>query len=165
MNDNYLTLNEVAGILGKSKRTIGRYVARGLLTPEKIKNENGILENRFNPKEVNNFRLPERKKAPGTQRPEPGHIGQKTNVIDTTDVIGLLKNELKTKDKEIARLHKKIDKLIDRQRETNILIGTLQSKVLAIEHKPEGHNEPDTGQKGNGIGRKVSNFINRVFGK
>lgn len=162
MIDNKLTLNEVVRILGKSKRTISRYIARGLLTPEKVKNEKGYLESKFDPKEINNFKLPEKKKAPETPKSEPGHTSHKTNGID---VIGLLKDQLKTKEKEIARLHNKIDKLIDRQRETNILLGTLQSKVLRIEHKAEIQDIPDTGHKSNVIGQKISNFINRVFKK
>jgi len=69
---------------------------------------------------------------------------------------------LKTKEKEITRLHKKIDRLIDRQHETNVLIGSLQNKVLKLEHRT---NDQDTGHQESGIGIKIRQFFDRLFGK
>lgn len=44
-----LTLKEVCQGLGKSKRTITRYIKKRILNPERIKNEKGILEYKLDP--------------------------------------------------------------------------------------------------------------------
>jgi predicted site-specific integrase-resolvase len=41
---NEIDLKEACRILGKSKRTITRYIKKGILNPEKVKSEKGILE-------------------------------------------------------------------------------------------------------------------------
>jgi len=161
-NNNKLTLKEVCQELGKSKRTITRYIKKGILNPEKIKNEKGVIENRFDPKEIEKFKLPEKEKATRTAPEGVGHIGQVGHDKDVLDVLSLLKEQLKTKEKEITRLHKKIDRLIDRQHETNVLIGSLQNKVLKLEHKTK---DDDIGQKQGGTGAKIRQFIDRLFGK
>jgi len=56
MTKSDLTLNEVCQELGKSKRTITRYIKKGILNPERAKTENGILEYRFNRSEVDNLK-------------------------------------------------------------------------------------------------------------
>jgi len=38
-----LTLNEVCELLGKSQRTITRYIKKGLLNPEKVKSQKGMI--------------------------------------------------------------------------------------------------------------------------
>ncbi len=162
MTKDYLTISEVAEKLEKSKRTITRYVTKGLLQPEKIKNDQGIIENRFDPYEIEKFTLPEKEKATRTAPEGVGNVGHIGHDQDVLDVISLLKDEMKNKEKEITRLHRKIDRLIDRQHETNVLIGSLQNKVLQLEHRTEGH---DVGQQESGTGTKLRQFINRLFGR
>jgi predicted DNA-binding transcriptional regulator AlpA len=38
-----LTLNEVCELLGKSQRTIIRNIKKGLLNPEKVKSQKGMI--------------------------------------------------------------------------------------------------------------------------
>lgn len=60
--------------------------------------------------------------------------GQGDGIINLLqDTVSLLKDQLTVKDKQIDNLSGKIDQLIERDRETNILIGQLQSKVLMLE--------------------------------
>jgi len=49
----------------------------------------------------------------------------------------LLRNQLKTKDWQIGSLGKKIDNLIERDRETNIILKGLQDKVFMLESPKE----------------------------
>jgi len=56
MQQSYLTFKETCNILGKSKRTITRYIKAGKLKPERIKNEKGILEYRFDQSKVKSFK-------------------------------------------------------------------------------------------------------------
>ena len=43
----YKTLKEASEFLGKSEKTVGRYIKRGILHPDKVKSQNGTLEYRF----------------------------------------------------------------------------------------------------------------------
>jgi len=76
--------------------------------------------------------------------------GQENKIITILkETAGLLRDQLKTKDKQIDDLGNKIDGLIERSRETNILIGQLQSKVFMLEQpkKEQIYDEADkTGQ-------------------
>lgn len=82
--------------------------------------------------------------------------GQDSEVITLLkETTGLLKEQLVKKDEQIKDLGGKIDELIQRDRETNILIGQLQSKVLMLEKPDEpingdteetGHETEQTGQ-------------------
>ncbi|MFW6130292.1 MAG: helix-turn-helix domain-containing protein [Atribacterota bacterium] len=47
MQQSYLTFKETCNILGKSKRTVSRYIKKGLLNPKKVRGQKGI-EYRFN---------------------------------------------------------------------------------------------------------------------
>jgi len=38
-----ISLNEVCQLLSKSKRTITRYIKKGLLNPEKVKSQKGMI--------------------------------------------------------------------------------------------------------------------------
>jgi len=44
---NEISLQEVCQLLGKSKRTISRYIKKGLLNPDKIKTEKGTPRHDF----------------------------------------------------------------------------------------------------------------------
>jgi hypothetical protein len=76
--------------------------------------------------------------------------GQDSEIINLLkETTGLLKGQLVKKDEQIKDLGGKIDQLIERSRETNILIGQLQSKVLMLEKPKEPINkelEEQTGQ-------------------
>jgi predicted site-specific integrase-resolvase len=38
-----LNFNEASQVLGRSKRTITRYIKKGLLNPDKVKTEKGMI--------------------------------------------------------------------------------------------------------------------------
>jgi len=84
---------------------------------------------------------------------QTGQDGEVITLLKETT--GLLKEQLVKKDEQIKDLGGKIDQLIERDRETNILIGQLQSKVLMLEKPKEpingdaeetGHEPDKTGQ-------------------
>jgi hypothetical protein len=179
MSDFNITLFEACEFLNKSKKSISRYIRRGLLHPQKIKSQQRTLEYRFNKEDLEAFKLqdtqdktrqetqdtPDQTSQSGQNEPieatpakikeitdetrpdetsqprqdkarETGQDGEIINLLKETT--GLLKDQLAKKDEQIKDLDGKIDQLIERDRETNILIGQLQSKVLMLEQpKPE----------------------------
>jgi len=73
-------------------------------------------------------------KAEQTSQDKTQETGQNSEIINLLkETTGLLKDQLAKKDGQITDLGRKIDQLIERDRETNILIGQLQSKVLMLE--------------------------------
>jgi len=75
-----------------------------------------------------------------------GQDGEIINLLKETT--GLLKEQLGKKDEQIKDLGGKIDQLIERDRETNILIGQLQSKVLMLEQPKDAINADIVEQTG-----------------
>lgn len=107
-----------------------------------------------------------------TRQDRTRETGQDSEVITLLkETTGLLKEQLTKKDEQIKDLGGKIDQLIERDRETNILIGQLQSKVLMLEKprepingEPEetGHDADQTGQDKpvkKGFIEKVKDFL------
>ncbi|MBI3305696.1 helix-turn-helix domain-containing protein [Candidatus Nomurabacteria bacterium] len=177
MDDFNITLFEACELLNRSKKSISRYIRRGLLHPEKVKSQQGTLEYRFSKADIEAFKAQEAQRADETRQDtadrtdetgQTGHIktgfienkeilsesrqdtpeqtghgrqdtaGQESEVITLLkETTGLLRDQLKTKDEQIKDLGGKIDQLIERDRETNILIGQLQSKVLMLEQPKE----------------------------
>ena len=199
MSDFNITLFEACELLNRSKKSISRYIRRGLLHPEKVKSQQGTLEYRFSKADIEAFKALEALDTDetGHDPDQTGHSGQmrqdifKNNNIKNKEVLdetrqntqdqtrrdrtqetghdapdktrqdsevitllkettGLLKDQLKVKDEQIKDLGGKIDQLIERDRETNILLKGLQDKVLMLE-KPQqtdetGHDPDQTGQ-------------------
>jgi hypothetical protein len=192
MSDYNLTLFEACELLNRSKKSISRYIRRGLLHPQQIKSQQGTLEYRFTKADIEAFKTLEALNAEETRQDETGQPEQtgqsgqtrqdtlkaenikNKEVLDETrqdkpeetrpdrtretgqdnevitllkETAGLLKDQLKVKDEQIKDLGGKIDQLIERDRETNILIGQLQSKVLMLE-KPKEPINGDAEQTG-----------------
>jgi hypothetical protein len=174
MSDYNLTLFEACELLNRSKKSISRYIRRGLLHPQQIKSQQGTLEYRFSKADLEAFKLQETQdktrqetgdtpdetsqsgqteatpikeaeikaitdetrpdKAEQTSQDKTQETGQNSEIINLLkETTGLLKDQLAKKDGQITDLGRKIDQLIERDRETNILIGQLQSKVLMLE--------------------------------
>lgn len=216
MSDFNITLFEACELLNRSKKSISRYIRRGLLHPEKVKSQQGTLEYRFTKADIEAFKALEAQNADETRQDETGQpeqtgqsgqarqdtlkaeniknkevldetrqdkpdetrqdrtreTGQDSEVITLLkETTGLLKEQLTKKDEQIKDLGGKIDQLIERDRETNILIGQLQSKVLMLEKprepingEPEetGHDADQTGQDKpvkKGFIEKVKDFL------
>ena len=134
--DFTISSKEVCELLGISKRSLSRYVKKKLLNPDKVKTEKGI-EHCFNLAEVENLK-------------KPDTIGQMTrqNKIEKKDddTLSLLKDTLKLLQKQLKAKDDQIKNMLERQRETNILMGQLQNKVLMLEDKSKGkkHRTDDT---------------------
>lgn len=105
MTKTDLTLKEVCEILGKSKRTVSRYIKARKLNPEKIKSQKGI-EYRFSQSEIESF-----KKQDTT--------GQMTrqNIFDdkNNDTLSLLNDTMKLLQKQLKAKDTQIKQLLERQ--------------------------------------------------
>lgn len=172
-----ITLFEACKILQKSRKTISRYIKKGLLKPERIKSERGSLEYRFNQADLEGLKPGIDKTGQGKTRPATRRDSEVITLLKETTQT--LRDQLTVKDKQIKSLGNKIDGLIERGRETNILIKGLTNKVLMLEgktDKAETVNEwedkdkdredrPDkTGQKERqGRGQKIKVFFKRLF--
>lgn len=181
MSDYNLTLFEACEYLNRSKKSISRYIRRGLLHPQQIKSQQGTLEYRFSKDDLEAFKAQETQdktrqetgdtpdetsqsgqteatpikeakiqeikeetrpdKAEQTSQDKPQETGHDSEIINLLkETTGLLKEQLVKKDEQIKDLGGKIDELIQRDRETNILIGQLQSKVLMLEQPKDAIN-------------------------
>jgi len=176
-SDYTITFIEACKILKKSKKTISRYIRKGLLKPERIKSQRGTLEYRFKQADLESLKISGTNKLRQDIREDTRQgIRQDNEVItllkETTQV---LKDQLNVKDKQIKSLGNKIDGLIERGRETNILIKGLTNKVFMLEGKKEQDetiNEVEDKDKNRGDrqdkkrqdrGQKVSLFFRRLF--
>ena len=174
-NEYNITYPEACKLLGKSRKTISRYIRKGLLKPERIKSKRGTLEYRFSQADLEGLK-------PGIDKIRKDKTRQ--GIRQDTEVITLLKETTQTlrdqlivKDKQIKSLGNKIDGLIERGRETNILIKGLTNKVLMLEgkkSKAETVNEWENKDKDRGDrqdkkrqdrGQKIKDFIRKLFKK
>ena len=210
MSDYNLTLFEACELLNRSKKSISRYIRRGLLHPQQIKSQQGTLEYRFSKDDLEAFKAQETQdktrqetgdtpdktsqsgqteatpskeaktkeiieetrpdKPEQTSQDKTQETGQNSEIINLLkETTGLLKDQLAKKDEQIKDLGGKIDELIQRDRETNILIGQLQSKVLMLEQPKEAINADIVEQTGQDTPDKTGQdkmakrgFIDRV---
>jgi hypothetical protein len=159
---------EACNLLNKSKRTVSRYIKLGRLKPERIKSRKGTIEYRFKKADLDNFIIPGRQDTIPDKRQAKGQDSDVITLLkDTTQV---LRDQLKVKDEQIKGLGKKIDQLIERSRESNILMGGLQNRLLMLEqgNKDEKRVDKkeatqDTNKTGQGRGQKIKGFFNRLF--
>ena len=138
-----LTFSEACRILKKSKRTVSRYIKNGWLNPEKIESKRGTLEYRFNRANLLKFKKPGR-----TERTE--------QTRQEGDIISFLKDQLKVKDEQI-------NQLIERSRETNILLKGLQNQLLLTEGKKEEGKDREV--RADKKGQGINGFFKRLFNK
>jgi hypothetical protein len=80
------------------------------------------------------------------------------------ETTSILKEQLHKKDEQIKDLGGKIDQLIERDRETNILLRGLQEKILLLD-KPAQTRQDKGKEKDKGLeGKKIANgFFNKFF--
>ena len=69
MSDFNITLFEACELLNRSKKSISRYIRRGLLHPEKVKSQQGTLEYRFSKADIEAFKAQEALNAEQTGHP------------------------------------------------------------------------------------------------
>jgi hypothetical protein len=139
-----LTLLEACKILSKSKRTVSRYIKKGWLKPEKIESKRGTLEYRFKKIDLLKFK-----------RPGPEKTGQRTEQTrPESDIVSFLKSQIQVKDKQI-------NELIERSRETNILLKGLQNQLLLTGDKKEERKDREA--KADKKGQGINGFFKRLF--
>jgi len=211
-SDFNITLFEVCELLNRSKKSISRYIRRGLLHPQEVKSGQGTLEYRFSKDDIEAFKVLETQHTDQT-RPdrthrtrETGHFGEqtghqnsdnkgKTGRPDRTEgtdetgqkpdqtghdsevvsllkeTTGLLKEQIKVKDGQIKDLGGKIDNLIERDKETNYILKSLQDKVFMLEGgKPKteqtGHPEhTQDADEGSVADKQPDNSIDEAIGE
>jgi transcriptional regulator with XRE-family HTH domain len=160
MTKTNLTLKEVCQELGKSKRTITRYIKKGVLNPERAKNENGILEYRFDPSEIEKIKNQDQDTRQTTRQNTKSETKNNDALSLLNDTVKLLQKQLKAKDKQIQQM-------LERQRETNILIGQLQNRVLLLEDKSKGRRSDKIHQTNDTpsvtTGDRIRKFIDQLF--
>jgi len=150
-----LTFTEACKLLKKSRKTISRYIKKGLIKPERIKSQRGTLEYRFNQADLKSLK-------PGIDKTRPETIRQA--IRQDSEVISILKDQLNIKDKQIKSLGNKIDQLIERSREANILINGLTNRVLMLEDKKRPDRPDKTGQTiRQDRGQNIRGFFKRLF--
>lgn len=154
----YLTLEQVSQRLNKSTKTISKYIKQGKLTPERVRSKQGTLKYKFLESDIQAFSTgvdlgdmnPEQNQEPQKgnyqTRKEPTRREEDLNQV--RELTEVLKDQLNRKDEQIKSLSDKIDTLIERDRETNILLGQLQSKVLMLE-TPQERKEDEESQEEN----------------
>ena len=153
--DYNITFIEACQVLKKSRKTITRYIQKGILKPERIKSQRGTLEYRFSQVDLESLKIP------GTDK-----IRQDTRqaIRQDNEVINILRDQLNIKDKQIRSLGRKIDQLIERSRESNILINGLTNRVLMLEDKKR-EDRPDKTEQDirQDRGQKIRGFFKRLF--
>lgn len=154
---NDITFTEACKILKKSKRTVSRYIKKGWLNPEKIKSQKGI-KYYFNLAELESLKKPD----------TTGQMTRQNKLDDkNNDTLSLLKDNMKLLQKQLKAKDKQIANFQDRQRETNILMGQLQNKVLMLEDKSNGK-RPDKNDRTDDTTSQVkwqglNGFFRRLF--
>lgn len=157
MNNDFITIREAIKLTGKADITIRRLIrlmtkqndpeTMQMIRREKI---GGSFTYKINKSYLlKELKITEPEKEEKKEEKIPAKTVKKQQVenLEMTEVlkakneiINLLKNELykntgqlKTKDWQIGSLGKKIDNLIERDRETNIILKSLQDKVFLLE--------------------------------
>jgi len=163
-----ITFFEACKLLKKSRKTISRYIKKGLLKPKQIKSKRGTLEYRFKQADL-------KKLKPGIDKTRQGKT--RPDIRQDSQVINILREQLTVKDEQIKSLGNKIDQLIERSRETNILIKGLTNKVLMLEGKSskaetvnewenkDKDREDRQDKKRQDRGQKIKDFIKKLFKK
>ena len=163
MSDDFITIREATRLTGKADITIRRLIKRLIRqnnpeTTQMIKQEQ--VGEGFIYKISKDYLLKELEISEPVKEPE---LKEKKELADKTaekqqtetpeivrEVIKTLKSQIYIKDKQIDSLGNKIDQLIERDRETNIILKGLQDRVFLLEGAKMSQNrtnEPQEAQK------------------
>ena len=169
-DNNYpLTLFEACEILSKSRRTVGKYIRRGLLNPTIIKSKFGTKEYRFAKNDVQRLKVQlanhgkgkdetgwdgmgrdgieeehetvrKNTEVPPISQPTmpPSHPHQNTE-SHNREFLDHLKGQIQRKDQQIRVLNSSLESMIERNRETNILLRGFQQGLLPFEPTKTGN--------------------------
>jgi len=159
MSDDFITIREATKLTDKPDITIRRLI-RHLLkqnNPEAtqmIKQEQaggGFIYKISKDYLLKELKISEPVKEPELkEKKEIPESREKAGNIETPEmvreVIKTLKSQIYIKDKQIDSLGNKIDNLIERDRETNIILKGLQDRVFMLE-TPKRYDEPQKTEK------------------
>ena len=137
-----LNFNEASQVLGRSKRTITRYIKKKLLNPEKIRTEKGT-EYRFNLAELESLKKPD---TTGQATRQNKNADKNNDTLSVNKIIKILEKQLKVKEREIHELH--------------VLLGKSQETIYMLEDK-SGGKRPDKNNRTDA----TPNAIKRIFGR
>jgi excisionase family DNA binding protein len=147
MTEFNLTLYEACEYLNRSKKTISRLIRKGKIRPKRVKSQQGTLAYRFNKADLDKLKKTlgaeptdetgqdrHAPKTPATALKRRDRADQdikqdKSFTGIFNDIVETLKDQLKAKDRQI-------DQLIERDRETNILLKGLQDRLMLAEKNP-----------------------------
>ena len=159
MSDDFITIREATKLTDKPDITIRRLI-RHLLKQNNPEATQMIKQEHtgggFIYKINKDCLLKELKISEPVKEPEPKEkkeipkSREKAGNIETPEmvreVIKTLKSQIYIKDKQIDSLGNKIDNLIERDRETNIILKGLQDRVFMLE-TPKRYDEPQKTEK------------------
>lgn len=134
--DHKLSLDEVCQKLGKSRKTIARYIKSGLLHPESVKSERGTLEYRFTEADIKTFQMGQMRQDRQDRRDTTDGTKHKTKLKEKPDKP--LADEDSREDKTGQTGHVSENKLIDS------LLKQLEEKDKQIGKKDEQLERKDT---------------------
>ena len=147
MKDYSLTLKQVSDLLNRSSRTISRYVKQGRLNPQRVSIRPGVNEYRFSRAEAKSLKSHQTSDTPhdttrhydfiddkphATGHDTPSHTPH-PDATAISELKDILLDQLKVKDQQINELSKQVSELIERNRETNILLLNLQQRLPELE--------------------------------
>lgn len=156
MSDDFITIREATKLTNRADITIRRLIKQLIKQndPEisqMIRQE--TTKGGFVYKINKNFLLEKLKISEPERVIEEKIEKRKTETPEMIkELIETLKNQLVIKDRQIEGLSNKIDELIERNRETNIIIKSLQDRVFLLEgakmRQNGAKNEPETPETG-----------------
>lgn len=160
MEQYNVTFFEACEFLSRSRKSVSRYIRRGLLHPKYTKSAQGTLEYRFNMDDLETFKSLEGTAADDAfDEPEIGpkktlevveNLGkipeesEKTRPPETTpdnSIVPFLMKQIEVKDELIKIQAGQIDEMIERDRETNILLRNEQEVNLKLSSKKDEKTE------------------------
>jgi predicted DNA-binding transcriptional regulator AlpA len=150
---NEINFIEVCQILGKSKRTISRYIASGKLKPEKIKSKKGTVKYIFDRNEINNF--------------SNEMTGQNQKIIkNDDDTLTLLRETIKMLNKELKEKNSQIKKAQAGEHELRYLLNKEKEEkerlLLPGTNQKEGKREESI-DRTQANKWHIKNIINKIF--
>jgi len=153
-NDYKIDFAEASKILGKSKRTLSRYIKAGKLNPEIKKSQKGI-KYYFNLTELENLKKPD---TTGQATRQNIKIDKNNDTLsDLKNIIKFLQEQLKEKDRQIKKEQ-------EGQRKLTIMLNRERNHTLLLEDRSKDK-RPDKNDRTEGTTSqsKWQGWFKRLF--
>ena len=142
-----VSFKEASKILGKSERTLSRYIKKKLIIPEKIKSQRGI-KYRFSLAELENLKKPD---TTGQMTRQNQNLNKNNDTLSVNKIIKILEKQLKAKEREIHELH--------------VLLGKSQETIYMLEDKSKGKRPDKNNRTSQSKWQGLNDWLKRVFRK